>query len=559
MGLDFPKKMRWGDWDIAYPRPLRWLLALHGDRVIPFGIADVAAGNRSSGHPQLSVGMFDVEHACDYVAALKKHKVMVDVEERRNSILEQLTEIEKSESVKVVERDRVIPQVLHLVEWPMLTVATFDGGFLRAPKEVLVSEMVEHQKYFPVEGMDGTLKNRFVITANNTPSEDIRHGNVKVVSARLADGVFLYEQDLKKPLEEFNELLKHITFQKELGSVYDKVQRLVDNVEVLHGHLAIADLEIAKRAALLSKADLASDLVGEFPDLQGVVGRLYALAHDESQEVADAIDEHWMPRGEKAPLPQVPAGVLVSLAEKFDNLISCFSLGFKPTSSSDPYALRRQVLGIIKILIAGEHRLAILDVLDQCYDRFASKVGYQLACDKATTLKDVKAFFTNRIKTVFQDYGLRKDEIEASLSTGFSDIYDSFCRAKALHHFRVDNPNFSLLYEVFKRARGQIEGQGKPAFDEALLQEDAEKALFDKLRDVESRVEGGIREGNYDAAYDCLAELQPVLADVFDHVRILADDEALKNNRIALLQRVFALFDLLLDFGKIQEGKKVIA
>ncbi len=549
LNLDFPKKMRWGDLDISYARPLRWILALFGDSLIPFVVGDVTTSKTSWGHSQLFPLEFKVSHPDEYLSQLKEHKVMVDIDERRSCILDQIKEIEKESGFCVIEKERVIPQVLHLVEWPMLTTATFDPHFLKAPAEVLISEMVEHQKYFPVADKEGKLTHYFVITANNSPSDEIRHGNVKVLSARLSDGVFLYENDLKEPLETLNEKLKAVTFQKELGSVFDKVERIVSNVEVLHKHLPIAELEKAKRAAWLCKSDLASELVGEFPDLQGVVGKLYAIAGKEDAEVALAIDEHWMPRGERAPLPTTPSGLLVSLADKIDNLLCCFSAGLKPTSSSDPYALRRQVLGIIKMLIEAKLTLPVMEVFEECQKNLAK------AAPEA--IEEIKAFFTNRIKTVFVEYGLEKDEIEASLSSGFSDIYDSFCRAQALHKFRASNENFPLLYEVFKRAKGQIGKQKPLPFSERLLVEDAEKKLYFELKDIEHHLNIEIESRCYDAAYALLSNIQQPLARLFDEVRVLSDDEKLKNNRIALLQRVFYLFSKLLDFSKIQEKDRV--
>ena len=558
LGLDFPKKMRWGDLDIAFARPLRWLLALHGSETIPFAIGTIHSGKESSGHRQLAAGRFELTKASDYVELLREHHIMVDIDERRKNIEDQLTKIEAEHGAKVLEKEKVMPQVLHLVEWPMLTVANFDEHFLKAPKEVLTSEMVEHQKYFPLADEKGQLINRFVITANNTPSDQIREGNEKVLSARLSDGTFLYEQDLKVSLDDLTEKLKHVTFQKELGSVHDKVKRLVAHAEELHRVITAANpnssmgaLETVKRAAWLCKADLASELVGEFPDLQGTAGRHYALHQGEDPQVAQAIDEHWMPRGDQAPLPESSAGIIISLSEKVDNLIGCFLVGLRPTSSSDPYALRRQVLGIIRMLITKELYLPLKETVLAACQRFDHEGG-----SSAEELwNDLQHFITNRIKTVFQEYGLGKDEIEASLSTGFEDIYETFQKIQALHRFRRGNEKYPLLHEVFRRARGQLDGQKQEEFSEQLLQEPAEITLNKDLTQLEKPFSAALETHNYDRAYELLASLQPALATLFDEVRVLADDEALKRNRIALLQRVFALFSRLLDFSKLQEGQ----
>ena len=547
IGLDFPKSMRWADYDVTYARPLRWIVCLLGEKVIPFAITDITSGRTSRKHRQRCAGTVDIPSADKYLETLRTAYVMPDIEERYQAISTALDAIEQDEDVRVIERHRVIPQVLHLVEWPDVTAATFDEAFLEVPKEVLISEMVEHQKYFPVAQADGSLVNKFVITADTTPTDHIRHGNTKVLSARLSDGAFLYQQDLKVSLEERNEKLKAITFQKELGSVWDKVQRLVAHVETIERHIPGTDHAKLVRAALLSKSDLASDMVFEFPDLQGVIGHQYADAQGEDKEVAQAIEEQWMPHGETAPLPETLTGTILSLADKIDNLIGCFAVGLKPTSSSDPFALRRQLLGIIKMLISGKHHLPFMAVFRQCFHAFPEAQN----SNSADVLKEIEAFTINRIKTVFQSYDLKKDEIEASLASGFTDIYDTFCKVKALHQFRKENASFPLLLEVYKRAKGQINGYDSLTFTDALLTVDAEKSLDHLLNEVEGNVEHAITCKDYDQAYAHIAKIQEPLALLFDKVKILDDDPKVRDNRIALLQRVFALFDRLLDFGKI--------
>lgn len=548
LGIDFPKKMRWSNFDVAFARPIQWVVALIDSELLPVQIGPIASGRISRGHRQKANKAITIDHADNYLNLLKDNFVMADVEERKASILAQLQNLEKEMQGQAIEKEKVIPQVLHLVELPELTFATFDASFLKVPKEVLVSEMVEHQKYFPVTDSSGKLKNIFVITANNTPTDLIRFGNQKVISARLKDGAFLFEQDLKMPFEEFNNKLKNITYLKGLGSMYDKVQRLQKHVEVLHNFIPIADAELVKRAASLSKMDLASNMVYEFPELQGVMGKIYALTKGEPGEVAEAIDEQWMPRGENASLPKTSTGILLSIADKIDNLLSCFGTDLKPTSSSDPYALRRQVLGLIKILINSKLKLPLKEVLRQCHGNFPKN---SLKSENEV-LSDLELFISNRVRTVFLDYGVSKDEIEASLSTGFNDIYDTFCRVKALHDFRRADMQFIPLFEVYKRAKGQLNGQNAASFSPALLSEKAEVNLTGALQNVEQEFQSAIVEGNYEKAYAKIAELQAPLATLFNEVKILDDNPQLRGNRIALLQKVFNLFGQLLDFSKIQ-------
>jgi glycyl-tRNA synthetase len=549
LNIDFPKKMRWSDLDITYARPLRWFVSLFGNHIVPFTIAHITAGRESFGHSQLHPWSFALVKAKDYVPILNDHNVMVDINERKKYINKQLDEIEVSVNGVIIERERVLNEVVNLLEWPRCVTGTFDSEYLKAPKEVLISEMVEHQKYFPIEKSDGTLKNLFVITSNTKPTGRIREGNQKALCPRLADGVSLYEIDLSISLEEFNEKLKHVTFQKELGSMYNKVLRLTKHAEIIQQQLGVSDPEKVHRAALFCKSDLASRMVFEFPELQGVMGRYFAKANGEDAEVAQAIDEHWMPRGDNAPLPQSPTGMILSLADKIDNLIGCFAAGLKPTSSSDPYALRRQTLGIIRILIQGKHRLPIREVLTACFENFPEEIRKK----NPDAVNEILKFMINRIKTVFLNYGVSKDEIEASVTKDFSDIYDTYCKVQALHQFRQSDNKFPSLYEVYKRAKGQLQDKLPVSFTDTLLKENAETVLHHFLNDTQRSFDDAMDTHKYDEAYMMIASIQPTLALLFDEVKILADEEDIRNNRLALLQRVFTRFDRLLDFSKIQE------
>lgn len=549
LGIDFPKKMRWSDLDITFARPLHWIVAMIDKEIIPFKVGNLISGNQSFGHRQLSNNKpIEIKDAKSYIDLLQEHFVLVDIEERKKQILNQITALEAEIQGTIIEKERVIPQVLNLVEWPELTFAEYDSAFLKVPKEVLISEMVEHQKYFPVIDKMGNLKNIFVITADNKATDLIRRGNQKVLSARLKDGAFLYAQDLKTSFESWNEKLKQVTYLAGLGSINDKVKRIISYVEILHPFFPKANLESLKRAALLCKSDLASNMVYEFPELQGVMGRNYANALGEKKEVAEAIEEQWMPRGENAPLPLSPAGTILSIADKIDNLLSCFGSGLKPSSSSDPYALRRQVLGIIKMLIQNQLRLPLDTVLKKCYAEFAQG---KLAPEKET-LGELKAFIASRMRSIFLEYGFSKDEIEASLSSGFSDVFDTFCRVKALHDFRLSSEQFALLFEVYKRAKGQLNGQNAAQFSPSLLKEEAEKQLHSSLENVQADFEKALCSQNYEKAYVQIATLQPSLATLFDEVKILDDNPDIRANRLALLQKVFGLFGQLLDFSKIQ-------
>ncbi|WP_194846839.1 glycine--tRNA ligase subunit beta [Candidatus Neptunochlamydia vexilliferae] len=528
--LPFPKRMRWSDIEASYARPLQWVVALLGKEVVPFEVAEVVSGNVSRGHAQLCDEPIEVASPGDYVAALEKGKVLVDTKARREKIEKELTAIEEETKTTALYKEKVLAQVLYLAEWPQLTYASFNEAFLRAPEEVLTSEMVEHQKYFPLKDASDKLAPLFVITADNTPNELIKEGNQNVLSARLSDGVFLYEEDLKTSLDTFAKKLEMIVFQKELGSVAEKVSRIKHLALTLCQALELGTEKIVVRAAELCKADLASELVQEFPDLQGTIGKYYALHQNEEKEVALAIEEHWLPKSERGALPRTAAGIVLSLADRIDNLISTFKVGLKPTSSSDPYALRRQAIGLIKILV--ENRLNL---------------------DLEILIKDpeVQGFITARAKGVFEEYGFKKDEIEAALQTRCTDPYDQFLKTEALHSFRKSD-HFSGLFEVYKRAKGQIGSEKRQTIKPDLFEAGAEKSLYKSLTSLEGPLKDLLRDQSYEGAFRELAKLRSPLAKLFDEVKILADDPHVRSNRIALLQEVFSHFSLLLDFGKIQ-------
>ncbi len=545
--LEFPKKMHWGSLDISYARPVRWIAALFGDKVIPFQFGDILSDRISFGHAQLKPKKFSLKLPKDYCKQLKQNYVLADMKERRESIERQLKILEKKLKGHALEAHKVIPQVLNLTEWPQLTSATFDSAFLKAPKEVLICEMVEHQKYFPIANSKNELKAVFIITADNKPSDLIRRGNQKVLSARLYDGVFLYEQDLKTRLEQLNEKLCAMTYQKELGSMWDKVERIKWVAQTVNDCLH-ADMKKVERASILCKSDLASALVKEFPELQGTIGKYYALHQKEDQEVADAIEEHWMPRAEGAALPKTKTGIVLSLADKIDNLLGCYSVGLKPSSSSDPYALRRQSIGLLKILIENKESVRLDTLLHN-----ACKAAYPKLKDPSATVQEILTFITARAKSVFEDYGFKKDEIEASLKGVCIDPYDQFCKTQALHAFRNSGTEFAKLLEVYKRAKGQLTERVHKQFDKSLAKEPAEIGLIRALDNLYSYWQEAIGKRLYLDAFKIIAKFQAPLARLFDEVKILAEDAELRDNRIALLQNVFEHFAELVDFSKIQD------
>ncbi len=546
--------MHWGDYDLEYARPIRWILCLHGEQVIPFNLDYIKSGNISKGHPVLASGDIEIPHAAKYVELLKERKVLVDLKERAEMINEQLDQITAKNSATVPRREQVLKQVLNLVEYPFLQEVTFPETFLEIPKELLISEMVEHQKYFALLGEDNKLQNKFVITCNNEPNETIEGGNQKVLVARLSDGQFMYREDLKIPMQDRLEPLAAVTYLKGLGSLADKVQRIQKHTKVLFDYIKCNEKN-ALRTAELCKSDLVSQVVYDFPELQGIIGKYYAEAQGEEKEVGWGIEDHYKPAGMKDTLPREEAGLVVALADKIDNLLSCFGMGLIPSPSSDPFALRRQALGIIRIVIENKLNIPIFNVLEKCLAHFEGKLSRQ----QGEILTDLNAFIKKRIETVFVSYNLTADEIAASVQIEFSDIHDLYLRILALKSFRTHEA-FPLLLEVYKRCSNLL-AKNKEAhcIKEDLLQEESEKVLFEQLGRLDNELTKSIDQKDYQEAYNLLAKLQPSLDTLFDSqrgVKIMADDPALKANRLGLLFNITQFFNRLLDFSRITPPNK---
>jgi len=535
--IRFKKSMRWDDSEILFARPIRWLLSLWAEHEIPFSLGHLTSGRLTWGHRQLTTTPLKIDHADQWQNRLAENGVIADPLKRYEMINKGLEKIRKNCGTPLCY-ETLIDQIVYITEYPHVTLGAFDPKFLRIPAEVLISEMVEHQKVFPLAQEDGRLLEKFALVTNLPPTEKMVHGNQRVISARLADGTFLYEKDLKLPLEAFCKKLDTIAYLPNMGSLKEKSERLQKSCDSVAPYFHCSK-ETLKRAAQLCKADLASDMVFEFPELQGIIGAYYAKAHGESSEVATAISEHWIPQGT---LPQTDLGAALALIDRCDHLLCAFSGGLKPTSSNDPYGLRRACLAIIRLLLAKKIHLP----LDQLLTEMAQRLPKPIA------IEEVVAFFTNRIKTIFLEEGLTSEEVEASLTEPLSDIYDLYCRVQALNTFGKTAPEqLNKLCEVYKRAKGQIQGFPPLTCNTKHLTEPAEKNLAQQLLDVETRFKKALDSKNYQAAYAEIAQLQHPLSDLFDQVRILDDNPSIRDNRIALLQRVFTLFTPLIDFSLI--------
>jgi glycyl-tRNA synthetase beta chain len=544
--ITFPKKMRWGSRKIPFVRPVHWIAALFDGKKLKFEFEGIKAGNTSQGHRFLKPQKFKFDSFKSYLRECKKHKVMVDPAERRASIQDQIKTIAKEVKGKVKEDADLLDTVTHLVEFPVAVLGEFDKAYLELPKELLVITMKVHQKYFPVWKGDKLLPYFITISNMKAKGKDIPRGNQRVLKARLEDARFFYDEDRKRKLEDFVDDLKGVVFQKNLGTSHEKLMRIVSLAGTIAQKVCPEAEATAKRAALLSKADLVSQMVFEFPELQGIMGGYYAEHSGESPEVTQAIKEHYQPAFAGDAVPSTPVGAVVAVADKLDTIVGCIGVGLIPSGSEDPYALRRHALGIMQILSEYDFSLDLEWLIEQ---------GTQALGDKAKLSREdifahCKALFNQRFKSMLAGDGYEHDVIDAVLATKIASFKNAEGKAKALSELK-QQPYFADLATAFKRVNRIIEGDVPDTIDPELFTEEAEKALFRKFAGIKSTVENQTLAGDYAGALAKIAMIKGEVDDFFDHVMVNVDDAALKANRMALLKSIAGLFSPLADFSKI--------
>ncbi len=548
-GLNFPNNMHWADLDYKFIRPLRWLVALYGQDVIDFEVANVKSGRTSRGHRFLSEGDFEIADAEDYVEACRKAYIIVDQNERCEMIRQQIAEVAAANGGQAEVNEDLLEEVLYLVEYPTALCGKFDEKYLALPAEAVITPMRDHQRYFPVL-KDGQLLPLFITIRNGGKDhlETVQHGNERVLRARLEDAQFFFDEDRKKTLEQHVEKLKTVVFQDGLGTIYDKALRL----EVLAGYIADAiganeqDKKDAVRAAKLAKADLVTGMVTEFTELQGVMGREYALLDGETKAVAQAIDEHYMPRFAGDSQPASVAGRIVSLADKIDTIVGTFSRGLIPTGSQDPFALRRQALGIVNMLKEAQYHIS----LSQLVAKAMELLNIADAGQQAKLQNDVADFMKLRLKNVLADAGIRYDVVDAVFVT-VDDIYGVFLRAQAVNE--AVKQDMEKTIQAFVRT-GNIARKAEDvqaAVEADLLAEQVEKDLCKAYEAAASKVEKEIVAQDYAGAIATLSQLAAPIDAFFDGVMVMDKDEKIKNNRLGLLKLVDNLICQVADFSKI--------
>lgn len=547
--LVFPKSMRWGYYGTRFARPIRWILVLFGEQLIDLQIENIKSGRITFGHRFLGRGPLEVKDGSEYFQALRENYVVLDQEKRKALIWQQVQDTAQAHGGWAMENPELLEEVTYLLEYPQAFFGQFSDSYLEVPPEVLTTSMIEHQRYFPVYDEKGRLMAGFIGVRNGTDRslDIVRAGNERVIKARLEDALFFWREDTKKPLENMVPGLADVLFHERLGSIMDKVERISALACYIGQSLALGSDSKIARAAYLCKGDLMSSMVYEFPELQGIMGRYYAKKSGEEAEVSEAIFEHYLPRFAGDQLPQTPTGIVLSLSEKIDNLIGCYAIGIKPSGSQDPYALRRQALGIVNIVIGQELDFDLSDALAQAYAGFQATQPEQ---DMETTVSEVVDFIGQRLRGVLLEKGLTYDVIDAILSDDKANISDIYKRAAALQKFK-STEEFEDLMVVFNRSHNLSKKWHSAHIQIEKLMDPSELKLLERVRLLQSELGAYLKTACYDQALHSLASLRPEVDDFFTAVMVMVEDEELKNSRLSLLKSIADLCRLIADFSKI--------
>ena len=546
--IPFRKSMRWKDLEVRFARPMHWIVALYDGQVVPFSFGDIASGNRSRGHRFMAPDEFSVSGVEDYLIQAEAHHVIPEVEKRQALIAGQLKALEQELGGTITPDAELLEEVSYLVETPQALAGSIEEEFLQLPKELLITSMREHQRYFTLVDAQGRLLPHFITVANTLASDPqvVVRGNERVLRARLSDAMFFWREDRKSLLEARLEPLKKVVYQARLGTSFEKIERFQALAVALAEQFNPELAGLTARAALLAKCDLETGMVYEFPELQGVMGREYARLEGEDPRVALAIFEHYLPTQAGGALPSDDVGAFVSLADKIDTLCGCFGVGLIPTGTADPYALRRSAIGILSIILERGYALRIPELVA----RSVALLEAKLTRPAAEVRSDVIAFIRLRLVNMLTAQQYPQDVVDAVLSAAFEEPVDSVERVKALAALK-GREDFEPLAVAFKRVVNIIKGGVEAAIDPSLFEDAVETALYSALQRVRSEVAGQVAKRDYQAALETIAGLRGPVDDFFDGVMVMAQDQAVRTNRMALLTGVAQLFAGIADFGRI--------
>ena len=548
-GLNFPKSMHWGNLDAKFVRPVRWLVALLDEEVIPVEFATVKSGNVTRGHRFLGADEITIKNAASYVDTLKENFVMVDQDARRELISKQLHDIAASKNASIVWDDDLLEEINYLVEWPTALCGGFEESYLALPDAAIITPMKDHQRYFPLVDQDGKLLPMFLTVRNGSDHsiEVVQAGNERVLRARLDDAKFFFNEDRKKPLIDRQDGLTKIVFQEGLGNLADKTERLLTLGRVFSEECELHEdaRVVLERATELAKTDLTTGMVTEFTELQGVMGKEYALLDGESPEVAEAIFEQYLPRFAGDVLPQTEAGKVLSIIDKIDNIVATFSRGLIPTGSQDPYALRRQTIGILNILLGSEWNISLRPIIVESMNLL------NVPADKQDELLgQVEEFITLRLKNIFLDREVPHHVIDLLLSNNELSVADAEGLVKALLANRIDE-NVELV-QAFTRMYNLVKDVTYTGVDESLLKEDAERVLYEMATKASEASIDAWDKNDYDAVVAVPATLVPAINKFFEDVMVMDKDEAIKANRLQLVRLAYSVMAIIGDISALK-------
>ncbi|MGL5971137.1 MAG: glycine--tRNA ligase subunit beta [Cetobacterium sp.] len=553
--INFPKSMKWGEKNLKFARPIQWFLALVDKEVVQFEIEGIKSGNSSRGHRFFGEN-FEISTIDEYFEKIKQNNVIIDIEERKDLIKKLIKENCEGANEQVLIDDELLKEVANLVEYPFPIVGTFNSDFLEVPQDVLIISMQVHQRYFPILDLDGKLLPKFVVVRNGIEdSEHVRKGNEKVLSARLADARFFYHEDLKKPLMENVEKLKQVVFQKDLGTIYNKIERSQNIADYLIESTGMeARKETIQRTLLLAKADLVSNMIGEkeFTKLQGFMGADYALKSGESELVSKGIEEHYYPRYQGDLLPKGIEGIIAGISDRMDTLCGCFGVGIIPSGSKDPFALRRSALGIVNIILDSNLNISLKSLVGRALSAL-EETGV-LKRNKTEVLNEVLEFFKQRALNVFTEMGYSKDIVSAVVDKSFDNLVDTLLRIKAVDEFtKMDS--FNNLVSLMKRVGNISKGFDGITINSDLLAEEVERELFKKSQEVSKVVEDMLTSKNYIGYLNTILSTEDVINRYFESIMVMDKDETIKNNRLSQLNYIAIIFNKMVNLTLIEEKK----
>lgn len=544
----FPKSMRWGGKNMRFVRPIRWLLALMNDKVVPVNMEGIVASNKTVGHRFLGSKSIEVTSIEDYLAKLEENYVILDQAKRKAIIRDQIDKVAASINGRVDMDEDLLEEVTYIVEYPTAFYGEFDKEYASLPKEVVKTPMKAHQRYFPVVDDRGELLANFIAVRNGNDYmiENVKKGNEKVLEARLADALFFFKEDRKKALVDYRPQLDTVVFQEKLGTLLDKSERLYKLAGKLADEIDTGiKKDLLERAAYLCKADLVTSMVFEFDELQGYMGMEYSKLDKEDPIVSNAIYEHYMPRFSGDEIPQSAEGAILSIVDKIDTIAGFFAIGIQPTGSADPFALRRQCLGILTILLEKNIELDIAKLADLALDQYAG-----VDFDKDAVVDQIVAFFNERTRVMFKDLGIRYDVVDAVLASDEKNMSDLYARAQAINAW-IDNPSLNDMLVAFNRVSTLAEKAEGLDIKEAALLEAAEKDLYAKFVLVEKEIEDLMGQKKYTESLDSFASLKPAIDAFFDTVMVMDENLDVRNNRLALLANIYKAMLKICDLSKI--------